>query len=119
MVTDAARYRRLAGGLTLAIVALQGAVVAVFVVDRGDPPPGGSFWQELGLGLWALEHKASFIPLIALALVGPPATWLAWSVPGRHRRRLVAAWLIFGAIAATGFAYRIWVMSRLVWEHAL
>ena len=108
-------HRGFAGHLTLIVMGLHAAVVAAFVLDPADPPRRGSFWQAL----WALDHQASFIPLIGLLLLAPPATWLAWSIRGEHRRWLVAAWLVFGSIATVWFAHRIYVMTQLVWQHGL
>jgi hypothetical protein len=107
--------RRLAGQMTAVVIVLQVAVIGTFLLDPGSPPQRGRLWQAL----WALKHRESFIPLIALLVVGPPATWLAWTVRGRHRRWIIAAWIIFGLVAASWFAHRLVVMSRLVWDYGL
>lgn len=97
------------------VLVLQAAVVVTFLLDPTDPPKRGALWQ----GLWALDRKPTFVPLVALLAVGPAATWLAWSIRGPHRRRLVIGWTLFGCIAATWFAHRIWVMTTLMWEHGV
>jgi hypothetical protein len=105
--------RKLAGTLALSVLALQASVIISFILDPSDPPRQGTLWQ----GLWAMCHKAGFIPLVGLLVVGPPATWLACSTRGSHRRWLSAGWGGFILVASIWFAHRIWVMTRLVWEH--
>jgi len=95
------------------VVALQVAMVVTFMVDRSDPPRVGSLWQAL----WALSHKPSFYPLVGVVLIGPPATYLAWTRRGAQRWAVAIAWAVFIPAAYVFFSHRIAVMLRLLYEH--
>ena len=99
--------------LTAAVLLLQAALIYTFIMDPSDPPRSGSLWQAL----WALMHKPSFYPLVALLVVGPPATWIGWTVPGRHRLWLAASWGVFLPLLITIYGHRVSVMLKILWVH--
>jgi len=103
----------LAHTLTAIVVGVQVALIAAFIIDPSDPPQRGSLWQAL----WALAHRPSFYPLAAVLLIGPPATWLAWSRPGRHRMALIAGWAAFIVVVTLCFRHRMLVMLKVLWVY--
>ena len=102
-----------AGWLTATVILLQAAIFYAFIMDPSDPPSSGSLWQAI----WALMHKPSFYPLVALLVVGPPATWIGWSAPGRHRLWLAASWALFLPLLITLYGHRVSVMLQILWRH--
>ncbi|MBI1369474.1 MAG: hypothetical protein GC162_12570 [Planctomycetes bacterium] len=96
-----------------AVMGLQTALLACLVLDPTDPPRTGTLWQAL----WALAHRPAFYPLVGLLIVGPPATFLAYSVGGRHRKILVFSWIFFGALAVYFFGMRLWIMLLVLYVH--
>lgn len=99
--------------LTLTVLALQAALLVVFWLDPSDPPRCSSLWQAL----WALGHKPSFYPLVALLVVGPAATWLAMSRRGAHRQRLLIAWAVFLPLVTIMHGHRVYVMLSVLWKY--
>lgn len=105
------RQRALAARMTLATLAMQGALLVTLAVTPGDPPGGATLWKLL----WASSRKPTFVPLVILLLAGPPLTWLAWRIGGPHRRWLVAGWLTFAVIVALFYIPRLDAMLRILW----
>jgi hypothetical protein len=104
---------RLTAYLTLLVLLLQAALLVTFALDPSQPPTASSFFQAL----WALGHKPSFYPLVALLVIGPWATWLALSGRGGHRRVVLASWLLFLPLALVLHGHRIAVMMKVLWLH--
>lgn len=93
---------------------VQASVLLTFWVDPGPPPPEGRLWQQV----WALFHRPSFYPLVALVCFAPPATWAAWTVPGRHRTWLAVGWALFLGLLIGFHGHRVAVMLRLLGQQA-
>jgi hypothetical protein len=106
------RRRQLAGVMTWAVAALQGAVLLTFAVDPSDPPQAQGLFQLL----WAAAHRPSFYPLVGLLVAGPVLTGLAWCVRGPHRPWLIASWAAFLPLAILWHAHRLNVMLRILWQ---
>ncbi|MEX2673192.1 MAG: hypothetical protein WD294_13895 [Phycisphaeraceae bacterium] len=98
--------------LTLTTIALQAATLLLFWWYPQEPPVRGTLWQAL----WARANMPPFYPLMGLIVVGPPATYLAWSLRGRHRRWLATAWLIFLPWIVIGHGRRVLVMLSVWWK---
>lgn len=110
--TRPVRRDGLVRALTLTVVALQLALLVMFWWFPEDPPQRGTLWQAL----WARANMPPFYPLVGLILVGPPATYLALTMPGRHRRWLLAAWAAFLLLVAAVYSHRIIVMLEILWK---
>ena len=106
-------HQSLAAAAAWCVFALQIALVVMFIVDPSDPPRAGSLWQAL----WALAHRPSFYPLVGLAVVGAPATWLALVTPGPQRRWVTLAWIVFLPPTAWFFGHRIAVMISVLFTY--
>lgn len=107
-------HQALAQAAAWTVLCLQIALVAMFLIDPSDPPRAGSLWQAL----WALAHRPSFYPLLGLAVVSPPATWIALITPGPQRRWIALAWLLFTPSALWCFGHRIAVMITVLFTYA-
>ncbi len=94
-----------------AVVAMQAAMILTLAVTPSDPPKHSRLMQLI----WAWMHKPTFYPLIVLILGGPVLSILAWRVPGRHRRILITAWVVFTTIVVVGFGERVKVMLHVLW----
>lgn len=104
---------KLVGLLTVTVVLLQVGLLVTFALDPSEPPRQSSLLQAL----WALSHKPSFYPLVLLLGVGPVATWLSFSVAGRHRWLLLGSWAVFMPLLIAWHGHRVWVMLQLLWRH--
>jgi hypothetical protein len=105
--------KSLAGAAAWVVVGLQAALVVMFLLDPSDPPRGASLWQAL----WALAHRPSFYPLVGLAIVGAPATWIALITPGPQRGRVLLAWIVFTPPILWFFGHRIAVMISVLFTY--
>jgi hypothetical protein len=103
--------RRLAGQMAIVVIGLQCAVIASFWLD-GSVPPG----HALGQLLWADAHRASFYPLVALIMLGPPLSVLALAMHRRHRRLIPASWIAFIILALVIGQHRLLVMLQVLWQ---
>ena len=102
---------RLVTHLTALVLLLQASLLVMFTLDASSPPQSASFFQAL----WALGHKPSFYPLVALIIIGPWATWLGLCRRGAHRRVLMVSWMLFLPLAGVVYGHRIAVMLKVLW----
>ena len=105
------RRRRLALWMTLGVVLLLWSLLVTLAVMPGRLPPRGPLFELL----WAAGRQPMFYPLVGVLLLGPPLTWLAWRVPGRHRLGLVLAWSVFALVVSLLFQEHVELMLRVLW----
>ena len=110
-----AAAQTIARRFTSLVVLLQLAVPFAFAIDPTNPPAAGSFWAAF----WALFHRPAFYPLAALLTIGPAATVLALTIPGKHRIALILAWIIYIPLITYLDGHRIHVMLRVLIDHVI
>jgi hypothetical protein len=103
--------KRRAQRATLAVLALQGAMLLTWWVTPAWDPPRLRLLQLL----WAAAHRPSFYPLAALVVAGPLLTLLAWQRKGSHRHYLLAGWAVFLLVTFGFFARRALNMLDVLW----
>jgi len=103
------RQRRLAWRLTAAVALLHGALLLTLAVGEDRPWRLAPF--EL---LWAWANQPMFYPLVAVGVLGPVLTALAWWVPGRHRYYLLGIWAAGILVNAALFAGRVGLMLDIL-----
>jgi hypothetical protein len=104
------RQRQLETRLTLAVAALHAALVLTLAMDNDSLPLRVGLFELL----WAAAHKPMFYPLVAVIVIAPVLTALAWRPPGRHRYYLLGSWAVLIILSATVFNERIGLMLEIL-----
>lgn len=97
--------------LTACVVGLQLIYIGALLADPASQP-----WDvEFAELLWAWMHKPSFYPFLAVFLVGPLLSVLAWRIRGPHRFWLAVGWLAFLAVIYFYYLNRVLLKAEILW----
>ena len=107
-----AKRRALARRLTWGVALLHAALLLTLAVDPDGLP--WSIWPfEL---LWAADRRVMFYPLLAVVLVAPLLTLIAWRPPGRHRYYLLGSWAVTLVLVGAFYFERVALMLEIAWR---